>query len=481
MTTIEARHLIAGRWTGEPTLERRNPARADDIVSVAAVADQATVTRAIDAAAAAQPAWTATPAPARGAILLRGASILEGRAEGVALDLTREEGKTLREARGEVDRAVAILRFFGSEGWRLGGHTFPATASAETHIYTRREPLGVVALITPWNFPIAIPAWKSAPALIAGNSVILKPASLTPASAVHLIAALVEAGIPDGVITLLLGSGSAVGDPLVDDPRVAAISFTGSVGTGAAIYERVARRRPRVQLEMGGKNALVVLDDADATSAARIASAGGFGLTGQACTATSRVICTRGIVEDFVEAFVAESQRYAPRDGQDPASLMGPVISADRLASNLEFLEGARAGGARIVAGDQPADGLLEVPAIVADVDVQDRLAQEEVFGPVVAVLTVDGLGEAIDAVNATRYGLTAGIVTADLAAAHRFANGVRAGVIKVNLPTTGLDLNVPFGGVGDSSTNTFREQGSSAVDFYSWTKSVYQGLPPWT
>ncbi len=479
METIEARHLIAGRWVGEPVRARANPARAADVASIAAAADAAIVDRALDGAVAGQRGWAAMPAPERGTVLLRAASILEGRVETVARDLTREEGKTIAESTGEVRRAVAILRFFGSEGWRLGGHTFPASAS-DALIYTRREPLGVVVAITPWNFPIAIPAWKTAPALIAGNAVVLKPAALTPGTASHLVAALVDAGIPDGVITLVLGSGGEIGDGLVEDPRVAAITFTGSVSVGTRLYGLAAPHRTRVQLEMGGKNACVVLDDADPAVAARIAAAGGFGLTGQACTATSRVICTKGIAGRFVEAFVAESARFTPGDGLDPATGMGPVVTEEQGEIDRSFLDEARAAGRTVVVGDQPADGLLRAPAIVTGVRPDDRLAQEEVFGPIVGVIEVADLTEAIEVVNGSRYGLSAGIVTNDLAAVHRFSRDAHVGVVKVNQPTSGVELNVPFGGVGDSSTNTYREQGSVAVEFSTWTKSVYISSPPW-
>jgi acyl-CoA reductase-like NAD-dependent aldehyde dehydrogenase len=479
MKTIETRHLIDGAWDGTPTRERTNPARPDDVVSIAAVADAAVVDRAIAGADRARAGWAATPAPERGGILLRAAEVLEGRLTDVATDLTREEGKTLQEATGEVRRAAAILRFFGSEGWRIGGQTYPS-ATRDVLIYGRREPMGIVLAVTPWNFPIAIPAWKIAPALIAGNAVILKPAGQTPATAAHLVAALVDAGIPNGVLGLVLGSGAEIGDRLVDDPRVAAITFTGSVRVGSGLYERAAPRRARVQLEMGGKNAIVVLDDADPDEAARIVATGGFGLTGQACTATSRVICQRGIAPRFVDALVEESRRFAPGDGLDPAVLMGPVISPDQLSIDRSFVEDALAEGLRVVAGGEPPEALFHAPTVIAGVEPGHALAQEEIFGPVVAVIEVASLDEAIAVVNGTRYGLAAGIVTANLGAAQRFARDARVGVVKINQPTSGVEPNVPFGGVGDSSTNTYREQGSAAIDFFTWMKSVYMTPPSW-
>ena len=479
METLEIRHLIGSTWEGDPALERINPARPDDVVTLSAVGDAETVDRALAAAETARPAWRAMPAPLRGDILLRAASILESRVDEVATDLTREEGKTFAESTGEVRRAAAVLRFFGSEGWRIGGNTYPS-AAGDGLIYTRREPIGIVVAITPWNFPIAIPAWKIAPALVAGNPVILKPAQITPGSAWHLANALVEAGIPEGVFSLVTGAGSVVGNALVDDPRVAAVSFTGSVAIGNSIYARLAGRRARAQLEMGGKNALVVLDDADPATAAAIAAKGGFGLTGQACTATSRVICTPAAKASFVEAFVEEARSYQPGDGLETGVLMGPVVSPEQASSNRAYIEAARAANSRTVTDDAVVSGLFQNPVIVTDVGVNDQIAQEEVFGPVVAVIEAADLDQAIQIADATPFGLSAGIVTNDLKAAQRFANEVQAGVVKVNEATSGVALNVPFGGVKDSSTNTYREQGSGAIDFFTWSKSVYLTQPSW-
>lgn len=433
------------------------------------------VDAAVTAAAEAQPGWAALPAPARGAILLDAAEVLRGRHEDAARDLVREEGKTLTEARGEVRRAIDVLRFFGSEGWRLGGQVLPSSLP-DTMVHTRREPVGVVGLITPWNFPIAIPAWKLAPALIGGNAVVLKPAELTPLSARHLTEALVRAGLPAGVLNVVHGSGAVVGEALVRDPRVAAVSFTGSTQVGMRIERAVQERRGRVQVEMGGKNALVVLDDADVEQAARIAAAGGFGLTGQACTASSRVICTPGVHDDFVAALAKEAARYHPGNGLADGTLMGPVVSEQQLGTITAAVERATAEGATVAAGGEAPKGLMLAPTVLSGLSQENTAAREEIFGPVVAVLSAADLDDAINLVNDSRYGLAAGICTRSLAAAQRFAATARVGVVKVNRPTTGLDLNVPFGGVGDSSSNTFREQGAVAVDFYTWSKSVYLG-----
>ncbi|GAA2434291.1 aldehyde dehydrogenase family protein [Actinomadura vinacea] len=475
MTTRHIQNLIDGAWVGDPVKERRNPAADDDVVAVTPVSDPGVVEEAVTAARRAQPGWAVLPAPARGAILMNAADILRRRHGEVARDLVREEGKTLAEARGEVQRAIDVLRYFGSEGWRLGGQVLPS-ATPDTMVYTRREPLGVVGLITPWNFPIAIPAWKMAPALVSGNAVVIKPADVTPVALHHLVAALVEAGLPAGVLNVVHGPGRSVGEALVGDTRVSGVSFTGSTEVGMRIHHVVGARRGRVQLEMGGKNALVVLDDADAEAAARVAAVGGFGLTGQACTATSRVICTPGVRERFMAAIAEQAGRYRPGDGLGDGVLMGPVVTEQQLAADVAAVQKARADGAEIVAGGEEADGLLFPATVLDGVRPDSAAARDEIFGPVIAVLEAGDLDEAIDLVNDSRYGLTAGICTRSLSAAQHFAHSAQVGVVKVNRPTAGLDLNVPFGGTKDSSTNTFREQGPTAVEFYTWSKSVYLG-----
>ncbi len=474
MTAIDCTHLIGGEALGQPSVLRMNPADPADAVSRRAEGGPEQVDAALCAAALAQPGWAALTAPARGAILRRASQLLTERAEAVALDLCREEGKTVAEARGEVSRAIDVLAYFGGEGWRLFGQVVPSV-TPDTLLYTRREPLGVVACITPWNFPIAIPAWKIAPALVAGNAVVFKPASLTPLTARHFVTALHDAGLPAGVLNLVYG-GAAVGDALTSDGRVAGISFTGSTAVGVHIHGIASERRARVQLEMGGKNPLVVLDDADPAVAASIAAIGGFGLTGQACTATSRVICTPGIYGRLVDALVAQAARYQPGDGRTTGVLMGPAVSEDQLARDRTAVEQAGRDGARAVTGGRPIDGLFFEPTVVDGVQREQALWREEVFGPVIAVLQARDPDHALELANDTAYGLSAGIVTNDLKQAARFAERVQAGVVKVNRPTTGLDLSVPFGGVKDSSTNTFREQGYVATEFFSTSKTVYLG-----
>jgi aldehyde dehydrogenase (NAD+) len=471
---IALRHLVGGEPTGTPTTPREDPARPGTVVSLVAAGELSDMRDAIAAAAAAFPAWRDTPAQARAAILDRAADLLAARVAEVASDLCAEEGKTLAEARGEVQRASDILRFHAATAWMPNGETFPS-ATPGTLVFTAREPLGVVGLITPWNFPIAIPAWKLAPALAAGNTVVLKPAEWTPASAHHLVSCLVEAGLPAGVVNVVHGRGETVGSALVADERVSAVSFTGSVAVGKAIRSQLAERDARLQLEMGGKNATVVLADADPARAAGLVAASAFGLTGQACTATSRVIVERSAAERLVEALRAESRSWAPGDGRADGVRMGPVVSPEQLRQDLEHVDAARSEGAEVVTGAS-SDGQFLEPTIFAGVRPEMRIAREEVFGPVVAVIEVDDLDEAIAVTNDSSFGLTAGIVTHDVGAALRFAREAAVGVVKVNRPTTGLDLNVPFGGIKDSSTATFREQGPRAGDFYSRERSIYLG-----
>ena len=475
--TGTALHLINGQWLGEAATRRINPARPDQLAAVSPSGTAADVDSAITAATDAQPAWAALPAPARGAILLSAGNLLMDRQSAIAEDLVREEGKTLAEAKGEVKRASDVLRFFGSLGWAATGEVLPS-GLPDTTITTRREPLGVVGLITPWNFPIAIPAWKMAPALVSGNAVVIKPAELTPLSATHLARALQDAGLPAGVLNVVHGKGRVVGEALARDPRIAGLSFTGSTRVGLRLQEILNARRARVQLEMGGKNGVLVLDDADAGQAAKVVAAGAFGLTGQACTATSRVYVTPGIRDAFLEALVAEAATYVPGDGLHAA--MGAVVSRQQFEQDQAAVRTAVERGATLLHGTYDGDpsGPLFFPAaVLTGLRADDPAVTEEIFGPVVAVLEVADYEAGLAAVNDSRYGLTAGICTDSLARATDFAARAQAGVVKVNRPTAGLDLNVPFGGVKDSSTNTFREQGRSALDFFTWGKTVYTGV----
>jgi len=472
------RNLIGGDWvgaSGRATFETGNPARGDEVLGTFPSASVADAAQAVAAAAEAFPAWRATPAPTRGAILFRAAELLDERFDDIAATLTREEGKTLAEAKGEVTRARDILRYFGGEGWRLGGDVLPAN-TADAMLFSRREPLGVVAVITPWNFPIAIPAWKIAPALAYGDTVVFKPASATPLTALRLVECLQDAGLPAGVLNLVTGSGATVGDALAGDPIVRGLTFTGSYATGAGIYARAAEHFARVQLEMGGKNPTIVLDDADLELAVKLAVMGGFGLTGQSCTATSRVIVEDGIADRFAAALAEAAAALQVGDGLEDGVQMGPAVSEEQLATDLEYVQIARDEGAELLAGGGRAGdgGHFVQPTVFDRVDVHSRLAQEEVFGPVLGIVRARDLDDAIAKANAVGYGLAASVVTNDLRRALTFVDRIEAGVVKVNEPTTGLALQAPFGGFKLSSANTFKEQGPAALEFYTRTKAVY-------
>ena len=471
-------NLIDGAWVGATgqTFETRDPAHSGEVLGVFPSATAADAQRAVAAAAEACAAWAATPAPARGAILFRAAELLDERREDLAVTLTREEGKTLPEARGEVARARDILRYFAGEGWRVGGDVLPANAPLAM-LYSRREPLGVVAVITPWNFPIAIPAWKIAPALAYGNTVVFKPASATPLTALKLVECLADAGVPAGVINFVTGSGATVGDALAGDPSVRGLTFTGSHATGAGIYAKATSHFARVQLEMGGKNPTIVLADADLDLAVRLTVMGGFGLTGQSCTATSRVIVEEGIADRFAAALAEAAAALKVGDGLGDDVQMGPAVSEEQLAVDLEFVEVGKSEGAELLAGGgraAKAGGHFVQPTVFDRVDVHSRLAQEEIFGPVIGIVRARDLDDALAKANAVGYGLAAGVVTNDLRRALTFVDRIEAGVVKVNEPTTGLALQAPFGGFKMSSANTFKEQGPAAVDFYTRTKTVY-------
>lgn len=477
-TMETCRNLIGGEWVGASDLasfETRNPAHADEVLATFPSATAADAAQAAAAAAEAFPAWAATPAPARGAILFRAAELLAERLDEVARTLTREEGKTLAEATGEVVRARDILRYFGGEGWRLGGDVLPPNAP-HAMLFSRREPLGVVAAITPWNFPIAIPVWKIAPALVYGNAVVFKPASAAPLTALRLVECLVDAGLPAGVLNLVTGSGAVVGGALAGDPVVRGLTFTGSHDTGARINARATEHFARVQLEMGGKNPTIVLDDADLDLAVRLAVMGGFALTGQSCTATSRVIVEEGIADRFVAGLAEAANALTVGDGLEDGVQMGPASSEEQLATDLDYVQIGRSEGADLLAGGVRAGdgGHFIRPTVFDGVDVRSRLAQEEIFGPVISIIRARDLDDAILKANAVGYGLAASVVTNDLRRAMTFVDRIEAGVVKVNEPTTGLALQAPFGGFKQSSANTFKEQGPAALDFYTRTKTVY-------
>lgn len=472
--------LIDGNWVESSSgerYERINPANFADTVGSIAKGTGEDAQSALEAAEKAAVFWAKTPPPARGAILDKASQILSSRVDEVTKILTREEGKTIQEARGEVIRACDILRYYGGDGWRIGGEVYPNSAAGEL-LYSRREPLGVVAIITPWNFPIAIPAWKIAPALVYGNTVVFKPANHGEFTALALIEALVDAGLPAGVINYVTGPGSVIGDTFVKSPLVKGISFTGSYRIGSQIYEKAIKNMTRVQLEMGGKNPTVVLDDADLSLAVDLVARSGFGLTGQACTATSRVIVQEGIADRFAQAIRETAQKWVVGDGLDASTQMGPAVSKNQMETDLDYISIGKTEGARLLAGGDAShpDGHFIQPTVFDGVTPEMRIAQEEIFGPVIGIIRVKDLDEAISNSNKIGFGLAASIITNDLQKAFRFANEVEAGVVKINEPTTGLALHVPFGGFKHSSANTFKEQGPEAKEFYTRLKTIYVG-----
>jgi aldehyde dehydrogenase (NAD+) len=461
------------------TFTTRNPADAREEVAEYALGGAPDTVAAISAARTAFPKWAAMTPIARGRILSKASQLLEARKATLAELLVREEGKTLAEATGEVQRAIDIFRFHGGLSYTLGGLTIPHELPGNL-LYTRREPLGVVGLITPWNFPIAIPAWKLAPALVCGNTVVIKPASAAPAMTLELAQALHEAGLPPGVVNVITGDGRSFGAEIARNPAVQALSFTGSHVVGSQLYQAVAPRMIRSQLEMGSKNPTLVLADADLDLAAKLVAIAGFGLTGQACTATSRVIVERSVMESFTEKLVTLAKNWKVGPGLSAGVQMGPAVSEVELNGNLEAITQAEAegahriwGGQRLTDGDRRYGWFME-PAILGNVTPAMKIAQEEVFGPVVALMAVESFDEAIAVANGVQYGLSASLVTRDLKKAMLYAERIECGVVKVNQISTGLQLQAPFGGVKQSSTDTFREQGAAAVEFYSRGKTVY-------
>lgn len=470
-------NYVGGEWiesrSGE-TFENTNPADPDDVVGTYQASSVADAERAIEAAANAADVWASTPGPERGAILRSAATTLNDRREEVTATLVREEGKTHAEAAGEVGRAVDIFYYYAEKARDLGG-VAKGASGPDKHLYTIQEPVGVASLITPWNYPIAIPAWKLAPALAAGNPVVLKPASLAPESARVLVECLDEAGIPDGVVNYITGSGSEVGDPLSTHDQVKAVSFTGSAEIGTHVYDVATGSGKRVQTEMGGKNPTVVMPSADLDTAVGIVSSGAFGVTGQACTATSRAIVHEDLVDEFVDRIVDSAESLSVGPGDEDVD-MGPQVSESELTGTLDYIAVAKDEDATLATGGDAIDqkGYFVEPTVFTDVEIDMRIAQEEVFGPVLAILTVSDFDEAVTVANDVNYGLSASIVTNDLSEANRFVHDAEAGIVKVNEKTTGVELHVPFGGFKNSSSETWREQGDAALDFFTISKTAY-------
>jgi len=478
MASEAFRNYINGEWVGGETFEDRNPANTDDLVGCFVRGTPEDVRRAVEAAQAAFPAWAGLPAPARGAYLYKVAEILESRLEQLAVEMTREEGKTLPEARGEVRRSVNIFRYYAGEGARLFGLLTPSERE-RVHTFAVRRPLGVVGLITPWNFPSAIPAWKLAPALICGNTVVIKPASAAPLSSWRIVEACHQAGIPAGVVNFVAGPGGQLGRALIEAPGLKAVSFTGSCEVGAQLHAEAARRRLRLQLEMGGKNPTIVLADCDLDLAVENVVNGAFASTGQKCTATSRAIVEEPIYDRFLKALIERASRYKVGNGLEPGVDMGPAIDQAQLDTDLRYIEigiqeaGRPVFGGRRLRGPAYDKGYFIEPTIFAGVTPQMRIAQEEIFGPVLAVMKASNFEEALELANSVPYGLSASLQTSNLSRVFEYIQRMEAGLLTVNLPSAGVEYQLPFGGTKDSSFGP-KEQGPTALDFYTDYKTVY-------
>jgi aldehyde dehydrogenase (NAD+) len=470
---------INGKWfhpKSERLVRNLNPADPDDVIAEFPAATAEDVQRAIDAAQGSFRAWKKTPGPERGRVLWRAADIARQRADEIARTLTREEGKVLKEAKGEVMKGISLLEFYAGEGFRMHGKTLPSEAR-DTFTYTIRRPLGVVGLIAPWNFPWAIPVWKSAPALVAGNTVIFKPAELTPATATLLAAIYEEAGLPPGVFNMLVGPGSVVGETLVHSPALRAISFTGSNEVGGALYAKAAQRGAKVTCEMGGKNAVIVMSDADLEKAAIAIHGGAFGSTGQRCTATSRVIAAPSIKDKLLERLVDGARKIKLGPGLDETVDMGPAVDEKQWKTDLDYLKVGVEEGARLVIGGKKPEhlgkGYFVEPTIFDNVRPDMRIFKEEIFGPVLSVTTANSLDEALQFANGVEYGLTTSIFTDNIDTIMNFVEEVETGMVHVNEPTIGGEAQLPFGGTKATGVGE-REMAEEGLNFFTELKTVF-------
>lgn len=472
-------NYIGGEWVaGKASFENRNPANTDELIGVFSRGAAQDIADAAEAAAAALPGWSGMTTPARGNILFKAAEILDRRFEQLAAEMTREEGKTLPESKGEVRRSINIFRYFAGEGARMPGMVAPSERE-RVHMFAIRKPIGVAGLVTPWNFPSAIPAWKLAPALICGNTVVLKPASAAPLSAWRLVEALHEAGIPKGVVNFVAGPGGELGQALVDAKPLRAVSFTGSCQIGNWLHEQASRRRLRIQLEMGGKNPTIVLADADFDAAVENVVNGAFFSTGQKCTATSRAIVEESTYDRFVAALVERTKKLKVGDGMQPGIDIGPCVDEAQMNTVLRYIEIGRkeAGAPRIggnrLTGDGYSKGYFVAPAIFTDVSEEMTIAREEIFGPVLAVMRARDFDDAMRIANNVPFGLSASIQTTNLSRVFDYVYRMEAGLLTVNLPSAGVEYQLPFGGTKESSFGP-KEQGPAALEFYSDYKTVY-------
>jgi alpha-ketoglutaric semialdehyde dehydrogenase len=487
MTTTSAakattyHNFIDGAWVPSVSgglFENRNPADGNDLIGTFQRSTQADVERAIDAGRQAFERWRLVPAPRRAEILFRAAQLIADRKEALARDMTREMGKVLDETRGDVQEAIDMTFFMAGEGRRQYGQTVPSELR-DKFAMSIRQPLGVCAIITPWNFPMAIPSWKIIPALVCGNTVVFKPATLTPLSALNFVKILEEAGVPPGVVNLVTGGGSDIGSAMVASDTVRVVSFTGSTDIGRAVSERGAASFKKIHLEMGGKNVIMVMDDANLDLAIDGCVWGGFGTSGQRCTAASRVVVHEKVYRTFVDRFVERVRALRIGSGLEPSTQMGPVVSESQLNTVMSYVRIGQQEGARLVCGGNRLDkgglarGFFHEPTVFADVAPAMRIAQEEIFGPVVSVIPCRSFDEAVAIGNNVQYGLSASIYTQDINRAFAAMRDMYTGIFYVNAPTIGAEVHLPFGGT-KATGNGHREAGSAALDVFSEWKSVY-------
>lgn len=473
-------NYIGGEWrpssSGSLTTVT-NPSNTEDVLGMVQSSTEEDVMAAVEAAETALKQWRSLPAPKRGEFLYKAANILEARLEEVAYELSREQGKPIGEARGETKRGVDLLRYYAGEGMRSVGEVIPSTAP-DTLMFTTREPLGVVAVITPWNFPVAIPLWKMCPAIIYGNTVVLKPADLAPITALRIAEIFDEAGLPKGVVNVVTGSGSKLGDPLIKHPAVHGVTFTGSNSVGRHIASLAAEKGIKYQLEMGGKNAAIILPDADLDRAAEIVVSGAMRFAGQKCTATSRAIVHKDVLVEFTEKVKSLVESLALKPATEEGAYLGPVVSEKDRSKVLSYIQLGKDGEGKLVCGGKvPEDGgykkgYFVEPTVFTDVDPKARIAQEEIFGPVLSLIPAESVDEAIEIANGVKYGLSCSIFTGDLNAVLDYLNKIEVGMVRVNAETAGVELQAPFGGFKESSSHS-REQGRAAIEFFTQVKTV--------
>lgn len=475
------KNYINNSWIeskSQNTIASKNPANKDEVVGYVQASQKEDLDKAVQAANNARKEWRKLGQASRGQMLFKVADILEANLDDIAETMTREMGKTLPEAKGETARGVAILRYYAGEGMRKEGDVIPSS-DKDALMITKRVPLGVVGIITPWNFPVAIPIWKIAPALVYGNAVVFKPATEGAVTAAKVIECFSEAGLPEGVLNLVTGSGSVIGQALIDHPLLNGISFTGSGNTGDLVAESASARGIKYQLELGGKNPVIVTKDADIDSAVDGVISGAFRSTGQKCTATSRVIVEYEIFESFKEKLVEETKKITIGDGLEDSTWMGPCASESQFETVTKYIEIGKREGATLVyggekmSGEDYDNGYYVSPAIFENVKTDMTIFQEEIFGPVIALVKSDNLSDAIDIANNTKYGLSASIFTSNVGSVLNFIDDIEAGLVRINSESAGVELQAPFGGMKSSSVGS-REQGQAAKEFYTEIKTIF-------